>query len=378
MPDFGTADSHGLATIDAMLETTRWPQRRTTMTKTDTQSNTQSTAKTGDKRSASKSRREGNEIVVLDSIEPRLVFPDEDADFTPWLKSHGLKGLGRALSMRLEPLGEQELIHGCFVDLVCQDRLSAIKVVIESQIAESSDMRHFGQSTAYGLLSVDVTEPIAVVWIVSRLKSSHRVAMTKLNSRTDSKFMLFCVEMDVVQVDDAIFNVHFNLVVRPDDWVPKQKPKVVPELVNPTPGDFKRGLFFHRLVTGWRFDNLPLVTGEPTKAGEIEIPCGDRVVIMAAYNAKLDTATVKFTVHGESKNALFTDLQADSERIEKEIGFKLNWNRKYLFASAKLDTTARKSAWNETCAEFREKIEALDHVLREMIEGVESPNGEAA
>ena len=83
---------------------------------------------------------------TIDRIDLRDVWPNEAADFTPWLEEN-ISVLGGALGMDLEVQAREAPVGAYQVDLLASDG-SGRTVVIENQLG-STDHNHLGQLLTY-------------------------------------------------------------------------------------------------------------------------------------------------------------------------------------------------------------------------------------
>jgi len=153
--------------------------------------------------------------IELDSIrpvEPREVWQNEAADFTPWLLDNP-QVLSELLGMELE-LHEAEHSVGDFsLDLIGTDNETHGTVIVENQL-EISDHTHLGQLLTYAA----GTDPTTVVWIARKFREEHRAALDWLNERTNEQTRFFGVEIGVVKIGDSRPAPNFKLIAKPNSW----------------------------------------------------------------------------------------------------------------------------------------------------------------
>src|SRR3972149_5593542 len=97
----------------------------------------------------------------LSTVDPRIIWPSESSDFTPWLSDEkNLELLGGALGLELELVGTEIQVGPYSADLLAKDTATDKNVVIENQL-EKTDHDHLGKALTYGaILGASV-----VVWI---------------------------------------------------------------------------------------------------------------------------------------------------------------------------------------------------------------------
>lgn len=154
------------------------------------------------------------ELSKIERVELREVWPNEAADFTPWLaEEENLSLLGEAIGLDLE-LREQEASVGSFsLDVLANDQSSGRTVIIENQLTET-DHTHLGQILTYAA-GYDAG---TIVWIAKKFRDEHRAALDYLNGRTGKDTEFFGVVVEVWKIDDSRPAVNFDLVATPNEW----------------------------------------------------------------------------------------------------------------------------------------------------------------
>lgn len=144
--------------------------------------------------------------------DPRIVWPSESGDFTPWL-AENIDVLGDELGMTLTVTATEVFVGQFRLDIQAMDEDGRV-VIIENQL-EPTDHAHLGQCLLYaaGL------EAAGVVWISRRFRDEYRRTFDWLNERTDTGIQFFGVEIGVVQIGDGGPRAPvFEVVARPNDW----------------------------------------------------------------------------------------------------------------------------------------------------------------
>jgi hypothetical protein len=153
-------------------------------------------------------------LSTLISVDVRLVWPKEAADFTPWLLAHS-EILGDALGISLELSVAEHKVGDFSLDLIGRDVDTEEVVIIENQFGQT-DHRHLGQLLTYA----GGTEPATVVWIAETFRDEHRAALDWLNLRTDSSARFFGVQLRAVSLEGApgLAAPLLDVVAKPNDW----------------------------------------------------------------------------------------------------------------------------------------------------------------
>ena len=135
-----------------------------------------------------------NELGRLERVELREVWPNEAADFTPWLADEeNLSILAETLNMELELEGSEVNVESGIVDLLCR-RVDNSVVLIENQL-EETDPDHLGRILAYAA-SLDAD---TVIWIAREFRDEHRAVLDRQNAITDERYQYFGVEIELCE-----------------------------------------------------------------------------------------------------------------------------------------------------------------------------------
>ena len=150
----------------------------------------------------------------LEMINLRRTWSLEADDFTPWL-SENLTLLSNILNMNLEFVGQHIEVGRYECDLLCRDTVGNSCVVIENQL-EQFDHDHLGKALVYtaGL------NARTVIWIAEDFTNEHRKTLDWLNENTHDCIQFFGVKLEVIQIDDSLCAPKFNIIVKPNNWMP--------------------------------------------------------------------------------------------------------------------------------------------------------------
>ena len=152
------------------------------------------------------------ELSKIERVELREVWPDEAADFTPWL-AENLSQLGEALGLDLDIRGTEVPVGSYSLDILANDIGSDRPVIVENQL-EKTDHTHLGQILTYAAGHDAET----IVWIAKGFSDEHRAALDYLNGRTGEDTKFFGVVVEVLKIDNSRPAVNFDLVATPNEW----------------------------------------------------------------------------------------------------------------------------------------------------------------
>lgn len=147
----------------------------------------------------------------LEPVPLRRIWPNEAADFTPWLASN-LDVLGQAVGLALELRHREYPVGRYALDLLLQDAEGRV-VIVENQL-EQTDHGHLGQLLTY----CAGTGAELVIWIAQSMTPEHVGALEWLNENTITGVGFFGIEVEALRIADSPPAPSFKVIVRPNDW----------------------------------------------------------------------------------------------------------------------------------------------------------------
>lgn len=267
------------------------------------------------------------DVATLSSVDLRKVWPNEAADFTPWLADN-LNTLGKALGMDLD-LVETEAPTGSFsADIHATETNRNVSVMIENQL-ERTDHDHLGKVLTYAA-GYDAG---IVVWISKEMRDEHRQAFDWLNQRTGSDTEFYGVVVQAVQIDGSRPAYLYDVVASPNETR-----KTIVDSGSRRPSERQQTyLRFWRRVLDRLRDKLAQAKGRKTVRRRFLVIHSE--IPNVEYHMMLDEnrARVEFWLDWrdrERNEKLFDLLKARKSEIEDFFGEPLVWERRNPWGSA--------------------------------------------
>ena len=320
-------------------------------------------------------------ISRLEPVNLRTVWAEEAQHFTPWLaQPENLARLGEALGLTLEPHGTEQAVGGFSADILCR-RLDGGSddeswVVIENQYGRTNH-DHLGKLLTYtaGL------NARTVVWIAEEFRDEHRAALQLLNATTQ-EYAYFGIEIELLTIDGSRPAPRFNIVVQPNDWAKTTKART---------GDGGE-------LSATRQMQLEFWTGfRELMDSESSVACGrprpwaymghgtgiPGIIVLSVFstwntplnNMSIGELRVQMKFSGSSAQALFEQLSASSDDIERESDQKYDWHdetgnvrpRVFVQRDAKLED---RDQWPDYQAWLKAEVERMFRVLVPKVRGI--------
>ena len=262
---------------------------------------------------------------VIESVNPRVIWPNEAGNFTPWLSEH-IDLLGVELGLDIE-IDQVEAAVGAFsLDLLGKESGSGRIVIIENQL-ERTDHTHLGQLLAYAA-GYDAR---IIVWISPDIRDEHREAVHWFNERTTDEVAMFAVEVEVLKIGNSLPAPRFNVVARPSRF---QR-----ELPDGRAAPSARGVayqrFFRELVNQLHIQKPGFTRAIPDLIRHdswVGFGSGRSGFSILAAFASGNRFRVELTINTRTGDSArnkfaFDALKANRESIESQLGQTLEWER---------------------------------------------------
>lgn len=258
------------------------------------------------------------ELGMIDSVDVRIRWRNEEADFTPWLAEEAhLQILGDAIGLDLELEGTEVPIGSFRADILARDN-DGRTVIIENQL-NKTDHKHLGQLITYAS-GIDAR---IVIWICREVTDEHRQAVDWLNEMTVADVAFFACEIELWKIDDSRPAPRFNVVASPNDWSKSVKSGPnVKSLSSTKAGHLEFWNALKEYMTNSETD-LRLRTPRPQHWYSIAIG-RSKFHLSLTTNTQVKRLGCELYIRGKLAKLAFGKLIEDREAIEDVLG-GLEW-----------------------------------------------------
>ena len=261
------------------------------------------------------------ELGTLEHVDPRIVWPHEAHDFTPWLLASGDR-LAEALGIDLELEAAEHAVGGYSLDLVGRDLTNDATLIVENQLA-GTDHSHLGQLLTYAA----GTDASTIVWIATSFREEHRQAIDWLNEVTGEATRFFGLELQLVRIGESLHAPLFKVASQPNDWQ-----KHVRAATQAHAAGGKGALY----VQFWEklLERIAAEHSDWTRSSHrgphnwitLKSPIsGTGINSSFALNSRLRHELYIDTGDGEENDSIFGRLSARKAEIEASYGRALSW-----------------------------------------------------
>ena len=316
----------------------------------------------------------------LQPVELRDIWPNEAADFTPWLaKEENLTFLGETLHMELE-LEAQEINVGDFrADILCQNIDNGSQVLIENQFGVTNH-DHLGKILTYSA-GLDAR---TIIWIAEEFRDEHLAALNRLNEITDNDFRYFGIEIKVWQIGESDCAPQFDIVSKPNDWkrtMSRGARRVESEELSER--QVQNIKFWTELREYMNQKGCQLQCPSPGPRNYLMFGIGKSGFNMDPWvGRQKQEIGIRIYVKGQNATAHFHLLMEKREEIESEFGEPLEWdelpeNERSRISLRKEDTDPTdETDWPSQHEWFASKLELFDKAFRHRIKTLNADDWE--
>ena len=256
----------------------------------------------------------------LEEVNIRDIWKHEQYDFSNWLsKEENIELLGNEIGLTLTDISKEVFVGGFKCDLVAKDETSGIKVIIENQL-EATNHDHLGKIITYASgLEADV-----IVWIVKEAREEHRSAIEWLNNNTVKDISFFLIEIHAYKIGDSLTAPKFVIIEKPNDFL--KNTKTTNNNGELTKAQAERLNFWNKFNEILIAKNKPFNVRKTTTDHWYNIALGtSEANISITLVNKINSIGIEIYI--DENKELFDKLYKLSDEIEKDLGFKMDWQR---------------------------------------------------
>lgn len=256
----------------------------------------------------------------LEEVNIRDIWKHEQYDFSNWLsKEENIELLGNEIGLTLTDISKEVFVGGFKCDLVAKDETSGIKVIIENQL-EATNHDHLGKIITYASgLEADV-----IVWIVKEAREEHRSAIEWLNNNTVKDISFFLIEIHAYKIGDSLTAPKFVIIEKPNDFL--KNTKTTNNNGELTKAKAERLNFWNKFNEILIAKNKPFNVRKATTDHWYNIALGtSEANISITLVNKINSIGIEIYI--DENKELFNKLYKLSDEIEKDLGFRMDWQR---------------------------------------------------
>ncbi len=259
-------------------------------------------------------------IGKLQEVDIRELWHHEQYDFSAWLvREENLALLNDKLGLTLVDVNTEAYVGAYRCDIVAVDETTGVKVIIENQL-ENSNHDHLGKIITYA----SGLDAKFIVWIVKEAREEHRSAIEWLNNNTTKDINFFLFEIHAYRIGDSDPAPMIQIVEQPNDFIKESKNNKTSDAMNKREAE---------RVEFWTSFNEHIVNrGKPfnirkaTTDHWYDIAIGTSAAHISVTLVNKESF-VGVELYINSNKDLFDKLYNERDDIEKELGFKMDWQR---------------------------------------------------
>ena len=256
----------------------------------------------------------------LQEVDIRKLWAHEQYDFSAWLaKEENIELLNEKIGLTLVDINTEAYVGSYRCDIVAVDETTGIRVIIENQL-ENSNHDHLGKIITYA----SGLDAKVIVWIVKEARDEHRSAIEWLNNNTVQDINFFLIELHAYQIGNSDYAPMFQIVEQPNDFIKEQKGKKSTDTMNKSQSE---RLEFWTLFNDHVVErNKPFAIHKASSISWYNIAVGTSQAYISVSLVNKDSY-IGVELYIASNKELFDKLYAEHEKIEKELGFEVDWQR---------------------------------------------------
>jgi len=307
----------------------------------------------------------------LERVPLRQAWKHEAGDFTPWLaEADNLDTLAQVLGISELVLVAAEHWVGDFkLDILCTD--GDQQVIIENQLADT-DHKHLGQILTYAA-GVGARK---VIWVAESFRPEHAAALQFLNDNTTDDLSFFGVQVELWRIGDSPFAPKFEVVVKPNDWV-KTGREQARAAASASPTKQLQLKFWTALIERLAKNAPQIRPHKPRPQHWLNNSIGrSGFGLNITANTRDERLGVELWMPGEEAKARYAQLLEQRQKIEKQLGFDLDWQELPDAKACRIATWYSEASieeeyrWDEYLQWLVERLVVMDRVLRPIVKGL--------
>ncbi|MBE6518247.1 MAG: DUF4268 domain-containing protein [Thermoplasmata archaeon] len=264
------------------------------------------------------------ELGRISHCKIRDIWPNEN-EFSDWLFSEeNIELLSETLGLgTIQTEIREDKVGGFRADIVGEEADTGRKVIIENQF-EKSDHDHLGKIITYAAGK----DASIIVWVVEDARSEHASAIEWLNNNmTDKGF--FLVQIEVIRIGNSLPAPTFTIIEKPNEYIQSTKNETSPRRQ-------MRYDYWSRFIDYTSTNKIFLKEFPGTDRRK---PSGSHWMTMMkgckGFDIPLNVYSKDATITAigaqmwiDEDKELFKRFEEHKEDIEKDLGFKMEWNYK--------------------------------------------------
>lgn len=256
----------------------------------------------------------------LTEVDIRELWKHEQYDFSEWLsKEDNIEMLSDEIGLTLTDVNKEVFVGSYRCDLVAKDETTGIKVIIENQL-EATNHDHLGKIITYA----SGFDANVVIWIVKEAREEHRSAVEWLNNKTTKDISFFLIEIRAYKIGDSLPAPKFVIMEKPNDFVKTANTSINSgELSKAQAERLNFWNKFNEIVTS---RNKPFNLRKATTDHWYDVALGtsEAHISITLVNK---TNSIGIEVYINDNKELFDRLYSESEAIQNELDFSMDWQR---------------------------------------------------
>lgn len=294
-------------------------------------------------------------IVETVSVPIREVKPNEERDFTPWLEQNL-----HLLKMGLKPYERESIVYDKLrIDLLAKSESGEL-VAIENQY-NTSDNNHLAKILVY----LTGSEADIGIWITEKFKEQHKEVILKLNK--SGVYNIYLIKVSAKKIVEDLetprYIIDFDVIIAPDtelrDIASDKRPLNKREML------YKK--FWGYLLEKIKTKPTKLFSGRSRSIGGYISTTSEISAVRYLFLLLANEIRIELNINTDNKDKnkeIFDNIIKNRDEIETIFGNKLNWERKDLIQTSKINYTITDRDWSDESKWDELHEEMVDAMIR--------------